>query len=204
MTPGTKFPISSLSDVQWCENWHNCRNADYHEHELSNFHDFPSENNYEETWVHHNVKLDLDAIFVLILSHSLDFGHELEAINYAWSVRAPGPGRAILSWERSAEPSPLNYSSNKPEKCWPALPLARPRPSLSGNWDRREIKQTAIFHPMAQDRGISVQALEVKPVATSLSLQIRCSFPQSVPCPRVSGGPDVNDCPRPLVWIFSS
>ena len=34
MTPGTQFHFSPLSDVQWCENWHNCRNAYYLEHEL--------------------------------------------------------------------------------------------------------------------------------------------------------------------------
>lgn len=199
MTPGTKFHFSSLSDVQWCENWHNCRNADYHEHEPSNFQDFPSENNYEETWVHHGVKLALDVIFVFIFSHSLDFDPELEAINYARSVRAPGPGRDILSWELSAEPSPLNYSSNKPEKC-PALPLARP--SLSGNWDRREIKQTAIFHQMAVESAYT--GLRSKTSGhSSLSLQIRCSFLKCAlpPCQR---WPDVNDRLRPLVWIFSS
>ena len=58
-----------------------------------------------------------------------------------------GQARLFGAAEPSMEPSPLNYSSNKPEKCWPSLPLARPW--LSGNWDRREIKQTAIFHPMA-------------------------------------------------------
>ena len=47
--------------------------------------------------VHHDVKLALDANFVFIFFHSPDFDPELEAINYARSVRAPGPGRAILS-----------------------------------------------------------------------------------------------------------
>ena len=71
--------------------------------ELSNLHDFQSENNYYENWVLNYVKLKASmSIFIsFIYSHFPDLDPELEAINYAWSVRAPGPGRAILSWEPS-------------------------------------------------------------------------------------------------------
>ena len=143
MTPGTQFHFSSLSDVQWCENWHNCRNAYYLEHELW-AEQFAWLSKREQLlwklssqWSQarfecHYTFLSSPTFWTWTLSLRPLITPEVSELR----------GQAGLFWaESGAEPSPLNYSSNKPEKC-PALPLARP--ALSGNWDRREIKQTGI------------------------------------------------------------